>query len=128
MGDFSLSDLIVSPKQTLRRPLDPAGLFRKPKVPPPTAEELELRRRQRKELDELTRESNQRLKSIKRGRVGRRTLLGSGSELGIQRGLGSGGVRSRAPSASRPGGSATAGAGAKRSRAGILSFGTTGFF
>ncbi len=53
------------------------GIFRKPKTPAPTAQEKELERRQRTELDELTREENERLKAIKRQSRGRRTLLGS---------------------------------------------------
>jgi hypothetical protein len=69
----------------------------KPKAPKPTAQELELQRSQRQQLDELTRDSNQRLKAIKRGQVGRRTLLGSGSELGIP------GVRGVGAGAGRPG-------------------------
>lgn len=54
----------------------------KPKAPAPTAQDLELQRRQRTELDQLTRDTNERLKAQQRGRVGRRTLLGGGSELG----------------------------------------------
>lgn len=69
----------------------------KPKAPKPTAQELELQRRQRDELDDLTRDTNQRLKALKRGTLGRRTLLGSGSELGIP------GVRGAGAAAGRPG-------------------------
>lgn len=69
----------------------------KPKAPKPTAQELELQRQQRETLDDLTRESNQRLKAIKRGQVGRRTLLGSGGELGIP------GARGGGPGGGRPG-------------------------
>lgn len=69
----------------------------KPKAPAPTAQELELQRRQREELDDLTRDSNERLKALKRGRVGRQTLLGGGSELGIP------GVRGTGAGAGRPG-------------------------
>lgn len=56
----------------------------KPKTPKPTAQELELQRGQREELDDLTRSRNESLKAIKRSLGGRRTLLGSGSELGIR--------------------------------------------
>ncbi len=52
------------------------GIFKKPKTPPPTAQEKELERRQRSDLDELVREENERLKAIKRGARGRRSLLG----------------------------------------------------
>lgn len=48
----------------------------KPKVKPKTGTELELERRQRTELDRLTRENNEKLKAIKRGRTGERSLFG----------------------------------------------------
>lgn len=66
----------------------------KPKAPKPTAFEQDLERRQRSELDKLTREENERLKAIKRQSRGRRTLLGT-SELGLMPGFG-GAVRGRA--------------------------------
>ena len=69
------------------------GLFDKPKTPGQTAQEKELERRQRTELDELTREENERLKAIKRQARGRRTLLGSFSNAGKGTKLGGGGVR-----------------------------------
>ena len=53
------------------------GVFRKPGTPATTDQEKELERRQRTELDELTREENERLKAIKRQARGRRMLLGS---------------------------------------------------
>lgn len=56
----------------------------KPKTPKPTAQELELQRNQRDELDDLTRNRNESLKALKRTLGGRRGLLGSGSELGIR--------------------------------------------
>lgn len=90
----------------------------KPKAPKPTAQELELQRQQREQLDELTQETNTRLKAIKRGQIGRRTLLGSGGELGIP------GARGTGPGSGRPGrggGSGTAGSGG-----GILSSGGGG--
>jgi hypothetical protein len=90
-----------------------------PKAPKPTAQELELQRRQRTELDELTRDTNTRLKGIKRGQVGRRTLLGSGSELGIP-GVRAGGQVGR-PGRGGGGGSAGAGGGG-----GIMSSGGGG--
>ena len=67
--------------------------MKRPKAPKKTAQEIQLEVRQRSELFELDREENERLKSIKRRRRGRRTLLGSGSELGIRPGLGSAGQR-----------------------------------
>lgn len=83
----------------------------KPKTPAPTAQDVEAERRARRELDTLTRDENERLKAIRRGRTGRRTLLGSGSELGINPGLGAGGIR---PAGAR-------GAGARGGGGGILS-------
>lgn len=55
----------------------------KPKTPKPTAQELELQRNQRDEINDLTRDRNSSLKALKRTLGGRRGLLGSGSELGI---------------------------------------------
>lgn len=55
----------------------------KPKTPKPTAQELELQRSQRDELNDLTTDRNSSLKALKRTLGGRRGLLGSGSELGI---------------------------------------------
>lgn len=78
----------------------------KPKAPKPTAQELELQRNQRTELDQLTRDRNSQLKAIKRTLGGRRGLLGSGSERGIA------------------GGPRAAGSGARGS--GILSSGAAG--
>ena len=99
------------------------GIFKKPKTPGQTPEELELEERQRSELDKLTRETNIRLKAIKRGKAGRRTLLGSGSELGVD-GLGGVGVRggpSRASRARGGGPRATGGGGARaKTSGGIL--------
>lgn len=64
----------------------------KPKTPKPTAQELELQRNQRDELNNLARDRNSSLKALKRTLGGRRGLLGSGSELGIGvRGSGQGG-------------------------------------
>ena len=85
------------------------NVFKKRPAPGQTPEELELEERQRSELDKLTRETNVRLKAIKRGKAGRRTLLGSGSELGVQ-GLGGAGPRG---GPSRPGRVRTGGAGGK---------------
>jgi hypothetical protein len=66
----------------------------------------------------LTREENERLKAINRGRTGRRTLLGSGSELGIVPGMGSAGVRGTATGGSRGGGGGGGGGVRGPSRAG----------
>lgn len=63
----------------------------KPKTPKPTAQELELQRNQREELDDLTRNRNESMKALKRTLGGRRGLLGSGSELGIRPGGAGGG-------------------------------------
>ena len=88
------------------------GIFKRPKTPAPTAQEKELERRQRTELDELTREENERLKAIKRQSRGRRTLLGSfrgtttGSGVGGA-GRGGGGTVARRGG---PGGGGIAGA------------------
>ncbi len=77
------------------------GIFKKPKTPPPTAQEKELERRQRSDLDELVREENERLKAIKRGARGRRSLLGGSITSNAQGGGGTnpggggGGVRGR---------------------------------
>ncbi len=78
------------------------GIFKKPKTPPPTAQEKELERRQRSDLDELVREENERLKAIKRGARGRRSLLGgsitnigTGGGTNTGGGAGGGGVRGR---------------------------------
>lgn len=89
----------------------------KPKAPKPTAQELELQRQQREQLDQLTQDTNARLKGLKRGQIGRRTLLGSGGELGIP------GARGTGPGSGRPGrgGGGSAGAGG-----GILSSGGGG--
>jgi len=119
MGDFSNEKLDpITPKFARRGLRDPLGLFDKPKVPKPTAQEKELERRQRKELDELTRESNARLKGIKRGAVGRRTLLGGGGARGIHSGLGGGGG-----STGGPGRPSRVGGGGAGVRPGILSRG-----
>lgn len=80
--------------------------MRRQRTPAPTAQEVEIERRQRSELDTLTREENERLKAISRARRGRRTLLGSGSELGIRPGLGAGGIRA---GGARGGGTAAGG-------------------
>lgn len=56
----------------------------KGKAPKPTASELELQRNQRRELNQLTTDRNSQLKAIKRTLGGRRSLLGSGSEVGIR--------------------------------------------
>jgi len=89
----------------------------KPKAPKPTAQELELQRRQRDELDELTRNLNARLKAIKRTLGGRRSLLGSGRETGVdgsgRGGSGSGGSSGRSGSAGGPGGILSGGGGAR---------------
>lgn len=101
----------------------------KPDTPEPTAQQQEAERRARQSLDELTREENERLKSIKRQRLGRRLLLGSGSELGIMGGIGSAGVRggvaARAGGVSRGGGGGGGGVrtARPRTRSGILSAG-----
>lgn len=50
----------------------------KPKAPPESPASIELRRRQRTELDDLTREKNAQLKAIKQARVGARSLISSG--------------------------------------------------
>lgn len=55
----------------------------RPKTPKPTAQELELQRSQRDDLNDLSRDRNASLKALKRTLGGRRGLLGSGSELGI---------------------------------------------
>ena len=96
------------------------GLFKKPKAPPPTAQEKELERRQRDELDVLQREENERLKAIKRGRRGRRTLLGSGSELGIRPGLGAGGTRAPGSPPGRPSARPGTGSGRASGPTGIM--------
>lgn len=70
------------------------GIFKKPKSPKRTAADLDLERRQRLEADELTRDENERLKAIKRGRQGRRTLLGSAGIRGRQQGPQGGGPSS----------------------------------
>lgn len=76
------------------------AFLRRPKTPGQTPEELELEERQRSELNKLTRETNVRLKAVKRGRAGRRSLLGSGSELGVA-GIAGGGVRGGTGTAAR---------------------------
>lgn len=65
----------------------------KPKTPAPTASEIEAERRARRELDNLTRDENARLKGLKRGRQGRRGLLGSGSERGVTQSINSAAFR-----------------------------------
>ena len=103
------------------------GFFKKPKTSAPTVQELELERRQRSELDKLTREENERLKAIKRGARGRRSLLGgpvadAGGQGGRRRLLGSGPRgRGGGPRGRRGGGTGTATGGARR---GILGSGT----
>lgn len=54
-----------------------------PKTPKPSAQELELQRTQREDLNNLAADRNSSLKALKRTLGGRRGLLGSGSELGI---------------------------------------------
>ena len=103
------------------------GLFKKPRTPKPTAQDIELESQQRKQINELTRESNQRLKRIKHGRVGRATLLGGG-ERGIVPGISAGGVRGGPGTASRPGrrggGSGGSRGGGGPARRGIFSGGS----
>ncbi len=70
------------------------GLFDKPKTPKPTAQELSLERRQRRELDKLTDEENRRIKLAKRGAGGRRALL-SGNFISGQGNARPGGASSR---------------------------------
>ncbi len=121
MGEFDFGKISPSisakgdPKKTIEQSLknqNPFEFFPKPKTPKPTAQELEVERRQRKELDELTRESNSRLKAIKRGQVGRRTLLGSNTTRSTQDGIGGVGVRNRgAGAAARFGGGTSPGGG-----------------
>ena len=99
------------------------GIFRKPKAPAPTAQEKELERRQRTELDELTREENERLKAIMRQARGRRTLLGAFSSGGTGTRLGGGGVRGGGGVARRgggPAGSGSGGGGGSRSGGGSI--------
>ncbi len=67
------------------------GLFKKPKAPKPTQGQIALENRQRSDLDKLTREENERLKSIKRGRQSRRSLLGSAGIRGTDESSGGGG-------------------------------------
>ncbi len=100
-------------------------LFDKPKTPGQTAQERELERRQRTELDELTREENERLKAIKRQARGRRTLLGAFRNATTGSGVGSGAVRGGGAVARRGGGGpagGSAGGGGRTSR-GILGSG-----
>ncbi len=110
----------VTPKFLRRGLRDPLGLFDAPKTPKPSAQEVELERRQRKAINDLTRESNARLKGLKRGTVGRSTLLGGAGARGILSGSGGGGGSSGGPS--RPGrfGGAGRSAGGAGRRAGIL--------
>ena len=96
------------------------GLFDKPKTPGQTAQEKELERRQRTELDELTREENERLKAIKRQSRGRRTLLGSFSSAGTGTKLGGGGVRGGGGVARGDGGPAGSGGIAGRRSGGSI--------
>lgn len=83
-----------------------------PKTPKPTAQELELQRNQRDELNDLTRDRNSGLKALKRTLGGRRGLLGSGSELGIGVRPQSGGGSSNGTLGLRGGGIMGSGAGA----------------
>ena len=123
MGDFT--QRLIDESKRIGHDLT-GGLFKKPKTPPKTSQELELEARQRKELNEITREKNERLKALKRSRLGRKTLLGSGSELGIDpdnpaiRAGPSNAARTRL---GRPGSRAGA---ARRVRSGILSSGRRG--
>lgn len=93
----------------------------KPKTPKPTAQELELARRQRDESNDLTRDRNESLKALKRTLGGRRGLLGSGSELGI-------GIRNRGGSGAGGGGSSGGSLGIRGAGGGIMGSGgsTTG--
>ena len=93
--------------------------MKRPKTPAPTAQEKELERRQRSELFDLDREKNERLKGIKRRRRGRRTLLGSGSELGIRPGVSNAGARAG-------GGAPSGGSGASGSRGAGTILGSVG--
>ena len=68
----------------------------KPKTPKPTAQELELQRQQRDDINQEARDRNATLKALKRTLGGRRGLLGSGSELGIGVRGGQGGSGSNA--------------------------------
>lgn len=76
----------------------------KPKAPKPTAQELELQRRQRDDLDNLTRDRNSMLKAIKRTLGGRKSLLGSGSERGVRSGTDRAGTGAAGGAAGAPGG------------------------
>lgn len=95
------------------------NVFKRPPTPGQTPEEAELEERQRSELNKLTRETNLRLKAVKRGKAGRRTLLGSGSELGVQ-GLGGAGPRGGPGRAGRVGGRGGGGGGSRAKTGGIL--------
>ena len=100
------------------------GVFKKPGTPGQTAQEKELERRQRTELDELTREENERLKAIKRQARGRRVLLGSFTNSTTGSGVGSGGGGGGV--ARRGGGPGGGGGGGGPSGGGILGSGRTG--
>ena len=102
------------------------GVFRKPGTPATTDQEKELERRQRTELDELTREENERLKAIKRQARGRRMLLGSFINATTAVGRGGGGGRRGGGPGTPAGGAGGGGAGDGGASGGILGSGRAG--
>lgn len=85
-------------KKTSRKIVDPLGLVKsKPKEPEKTAEEIALEMRQRRELDEQIEETEKRLKSMSRAKLGAQSLLSGASATskeaasGVRRGGSSGG-------------------------------------
>ena len=75
-----------------------SGLFKRPKAPEPTAQELAGVARQSRMIDEETEEMEKRLKAAARGKLGSKSLLAkatkktSGGGRGTPFGLGTGTV------------------------------------
>jgi len=53
-----------------------SGIFKTPKAPKPTAQQLAVERRQAAALDEEIREQEERFKAMARGKLGTKSLLG----------------------------------------------------
>ena len=86
-----------------------SGLFKRPKVPKPTQQEIASVARQQRALDEETGKNERRLKAVARGRLGSSSLLASASTATGSSASSSG--NSSGYTAGRRGGGAYTGAG-----------------
>jgi len=88
-----------------------SGLFKRPKVPEPTQQEIASVARQQRALDEETGKNERRLKAVARGRLGSSSLLASASTATGSSASGSSSGNSSGYTAGRRGGGAYTGAG-----------------